>query len=170
HALGVTFLRKSPSLLETKRQPYNAKINVHRSPRTAPAVYQVSIIGPYNAGGPGDTASRRRIFVCTPENAADEESCAERILSTFMRRAYRRPVDGDDLARPMELFRAAHADGGFDAGIETALSAVLVSPHYLFRVEQQPEDVAPNTPYPISDIELASRLSFFLWSSIPDDE
>jgi mono/diheme cytochrome c family protein len=169
HQVGVTFLKNPSALLETKRQPYNAHFNMHRHPRLGPAIYQVSINGPYAAKGPGDTPSRRRIFVCEPAKPAEEESCAERILSHLMRRAYRRPVSASDLQKPMEFYRKTRAEDGFEAGIEMALSAVLVSPQFLFRVEQDPVGVAPNTAYRISDLDLATRLSFFLWSSIPDD-
>ncbi len=170
HQLGVTFLKNPSELLETKRQPYNAHFNMHRHPRLTPAIYQISINGPYESKGPGDTPSRRRIFVCRPTKPGEEESCAERILSTLMRRAYRRPVSSADLERPMEFYRKAQAEEGFDTGIEAALSAVLISPEFLFRVEQDPAAVAPNTAYRIGDLDLASRISFFLWSSIPDDE
>jgi hypothetical protein len=170
HQLGVTFLKNPSALLETKRQPYAARFNMHRHPRTAPAVYQVSITGPFDATGPGDTPSRRRIFVAQPQNPEDEEACAEQILRTLARRAYRRPVTDADLAKPLELFRQARVDGNFDAGIEMALSAVLVSPHFLLRIERDPAEIPPQTVYRISDLELATRLSLFLWSSIPDDE
>ena len=170
HNLGVTFVKNPSSLLETKRQPYQAHFNMHRHPRISPAIYQVSITGPYAAKGVGDTPSRRRIFVCQPKTPNEEEACAKRILSALMRRAYRRSVDDADLQKPMELYREARISEDFDAGIEMALSAVLVSPRFLFRIEQDPGAVAPRTAYQISDLELASRLSFFLWSSIPDDE
>jgi mono/diheme cytochrome c family protein len=170
HQVGVTFVKNPSELLETKRQPYLARYNMHRHPRLGPAIYQVSINGPYDSTGPGDTPSRRRIFVTRPTKPSEEDRCAERILSTLMRRAYRRPVTSADLQKPMEFFRRAKAEDGFEAGIEAALSAVLVSPEFLFRIEQDPANVAPNTPYRISDLALASRLSFFLWSSIPDDE
>jgi len=170
HQLGVTFLKKPSELLETKRQPYNAHFNMHRHPRLTPAIYQVSINGPYESTGCGDTPSRRRIFVCRPTSAGDEESCAERILATLMRRAYRRPVTSVDFAKPMEFYRKARAEEGFDAGIEAALTSVLISPEFLFRVERDPAGSAPGTTYRLSDLALASRLSFFLWSSIPDDE
>jgi hypothetical protein len=170
HQLGVTFVKNPTELLQTKRQPYNARFNMHRHPRTAPAIYQVSINGPYDAKGPGDTQSRRRIFVCKPEAAAEEEDCAKRILSTLMRRAYRRPVNDSDLEKPMAFYRKTRAEDGFDAGIEAALSAILINPQFLFRIEQDPPEIAPKTAYQISDLELASRLSFFIWSSIPDDE
>jgi len=170
HQLGVTFLKNPSALLETKRQPYQAHFNMHRHPRLTPAIYQVSINGPYAATGPGDTPSRRRIFVCHPAKPAEEARCAERILTTLMRRAYRRPVTDADLQKPMEFYRKAQAEEGFEAGIETALSAILVSPQFLFRVEPDPPGVEPHTAYRLNDLELASRLSFFLWSSIPDDE
>jgi hypothetical protein len=170
HAVGVAFLKNPTALLETARQPYQAHFNSYRHPRIQPAVYAISIIGPYAAKGPGDTPSRRRIFVSRPANAGEEEASARRILSSLMRRAYRRPVTSADLEGPLALYRNARVDGDFDAGIEMALSAVLVSPDFLFRVEEDPPGVAPKTVYRISDLELASRLSFFLWSSIPDDQ
>jgi Protein of unknown function (DUF1592)/Protein of unknown function (DUF1588)/Protein of unknown function (DUF1585)/Protein of unknown function (DUF1595)/Protein of unknown function (DUF1587) len=170
HVIGVTFLKKPSTLLETARQPYQAHFNIYRHPRIQPAVYSVSIIGPYEAKGPGQTPSRQRIFVCRPGNPGEEKDCAKTILATLIRRAYRRPVNDVDLEKPLDLYREARADGDFEAGIEMALSAILVSPQFLFRVEREPSGVAPNTAYRISDLELASRLSFFLWSSIPDDE
>lgn len=170
HQVGVTFLKNPSSLIETARQPYHVSFNFHRHPRQSPALYQVSITGPFGAQGPGDTPSRRRIFTAQPKSPGEEEACAKQILATLMRRAWRRPVRDADLARPMEFFREARKEAGFDAGIEAALSAVLVSREFLFRVEPEPVGLAPKTPYRISDLELASRLSFFLWSSIPDDE
>jgi hypothetical protein len=133
-------------------------------------VYSVSINGPYDARGPGDTPSRRRIFVCRPAKPGEEDGCAKRILATLMRRAYRRPITDADVQVPIKFYKDARADGDFEAGIEMALRAVLVSPEFLFRVEQDPANVPPNSPYRVSDLELATRLSFFLWSSIPDDQ
>ncbi|MDB6029900.1 MAG: Protein of unknown function (DUF1587)/Protein of unknown function (DUF1592)/Protein of unknown, partial [Verrucomicrobiales bacterium] len=170
HQVGVTFVRNPSSLLETKRQPYQAHYNMHRHPRLGPAIYQVSVNGPYNATGPGDTPSRRRIFTTRPTKPQDEEACARQILGTLARRAYRSPVTEADLEKPMEFYRQAKAVDGFEAGIESALSAVLVSPEFLFRVERDPAGAAPGTAYRLNDVALASRLSFFLWSSIPDDE
>jgi hypothetical protein len=170
HALGVAFLKNPSALLETARQPYQAHFNFYRHPRIQPAIYSISIVGPYAAKGPGETPSRRRIFVSRPAKPDEEEDSAKRILAALMRRAYRRPVTSADLQGPLELYRKARAEEGFEAGIEMALSAVLVSPEFLFRVEQDPAAIPPNTVYRISDLELASRLSFFLWSSIPDDE
>jgi len=170
HDLGVTFLKNPSSLVETLRQPYVARFNMHRHPRLTPAVYQVSITGPFEDNGPGDTPSRRRIFVSRPKSPKDEDACARQVLSTLMRRAYRRPVNNEDVDRVLPFYREAREGGDFDAGIEAALSAVLVSRDFLFRVERDPEGVAPRTAYEVGDLELASRLSFFLWSSIPDDE
>ena len=144
HELGVTFLKKPSSLLETARQPYQAHFNLHRHPRIQPAVYSVSIIGPYGASGPGDTPSRRRIFVIAArESDGDEDAAARRILTTLMRRAYRRPVDR---RRPSRAARAL-PEGTRRRRASTPASrwrcrAVLVSPQFLFRVEQDPAGVA----------------------------
>ena len=169
HTIGVAFVKKQSALLETERQPYQAHFNMDRHPRPQPALYSISINGPYDVSGPGDTPSRRRLFVCSPSKPAEEDACAQKILLTLMRRAYRRPVTAADLKMPMKFFTDAKKEGGFDNGIEMALRAVLMSPEFLFRVEQDPANIAPKTAYRISDVELASRLSFFLWSSIPDD-
>ena len=170
HEVGVTFIKNSSSLVETQRDPYQARYNMHRHPRLSPAIYQVSVTGPYASREAGETASRRKLFVCYPKNPSEETACAERIVSAFVRRAYRRPVVAADWAKPLKFYHEAKEAGGFEAGIGSALSAVLVSPEFLFRIERDPTDVAPATAYRISDLELASRLSFFLWSSIPDEE
>jgi hypothetical protein len=134
-----------------------------------PGVGSIDIRGPYDVKGPGDSPSRKRIFVCQPASAGEEDSCARRILGGLARRAYRRPVNEEDLRPLTEFYRNARSKGTFGGGIEMALERILVSPEFLFRIEADP---AKNTgePYRISDLELASRLSFFLWSSIPDDE
>ncbi|HEX3314762.1 MAG TPA: DUF1592 domain-containing protein [Gemmataceae bacterium] len=170
HDLGATFVQNPPSLLETKRQPYQAHFNLHRHPRISPAIYQVSITGPYGAKGPGDTPSRRRVFVCRPTGPADEEACARKNLAGLLRAGFRRPLADGDLDKSMTFFRQGRQNADFEAGIEMALSAMLVNPQFLFRIEQDPKDVAPKTAYAVRDIDLASRLSFFLWSSIPDEE
>ncbi|HEX4793529.1 MAG TPA: DUF1592 domain-containing protein [Humisphaera sp.] len=170
HDLGVTFLKNPSELLLTTREPYDAHFNMHRHPRINPAVYQVSITGPFADGGAGDSPSRQRIFVARPKSADQDETCAKQILATVMRRAYRRPVNDADVARILPFYQDARKDGDFDSAIEAALSAVLVSHDFLFRVEHDPSGIAPHTAYRIGDIELASRLSFFLWSSIPDDQ
>ena len=170
HEVGVTFIKNSSSLVETQRDPYQARYNMHRHPRLSPAIYQVSVTGPYASQEAGETASRRKLFVCYPKNPSEETACAERIVSAFVRRAYRRPVVAADWAKPLKFYHEAKEAGGFEAGIGSALSAILVSPEFLFRIERDPADLAPETTYRISDVELASRLSFFLWSSIPDEE
>jgi hypothetical protein len=129
----------------------------------------VSIGGPFESTGPGDTPSRRRIFIAQPRQPGEADHCAEQILTPLLRRAYRREVSSTDLEKPMAFYRQTQADEGFEAGIESALSAILVSPEFLFRVEQDPAGVPPHTAYRLTDQELASRLSFFLWSSLPDD-
>jgi mono/diheme cytochrome c family protein len=170
HDLAAAFLKKTSALLETERQPYLAHFNADRHPRVQPALYSISITGPYGASGAGDTPSRRRIFVCYPASPPEEEACAGRILSTLLRRAYRRPVTREDLQVPLKFYSEARAAQGFEAGVETALRAILVNPQFLFRIERDPPGIAPHTAYRLTDVELASRLSFFLWSSLPDDE
>ncbi len=135
-----------------------------------PGIGSIEIRGPYDVEGRGDTPSRQRIFVCRPTRISDEELCAERILSTLARRAYRRPVTGADVQPLLDLYTTARRLEDFDGGIEMALRRMLVSPDFLFRTERDPASAAPGVAYRISDLELASRLSFFLWSSIPDDE
>jgi hypothetical protein len=191
HEVVVTFPKNPTELLETERQPFIARFNMHRHPRTAPALYQVSIVGPFDVTGAGDTPSRRLIFGAVGEPPAydvvaanhsnpgihgrpaltlTEEERARRILTPILRRAYRRPVDEADLRKPLEFFREGRAEGGtFDAGVESAISAVLVSPRFLIRVEEDPAGLAPGSVYRVSDLELASRMSFFIWSSLPDD-
>jgi len=170
HVVAAAFPKKPSLLLETERQPYQAHFNNDRHPRITPAVYSLTVNGPYNPSGPGKSPSRQRILVCSPATASDEEGCAKRILTTLMRRAYRRPVAEADLVPPLKFYREGRKDGGHEAGVELALRAVLVSPEFLFRVEPDPAGLAPGTAYRVSDLELASRLSFFLWSSIPDDQ
>ena len=135
-----------------------------------PGIATVELRGPYNVRGPGNSPSRERIFVCHPAALAEEERCATQILGTVARRAYRRPVSDKDIQPLREFFRTARASGTFDSGIERALQRILVSPEFLFRFEQDPAKPAPGTPFRTTDLELASRISFFLWSSIPDDE
>ena len=133
-------------------------------------VNSVQIDGPYHVTGPGDTPSRRRIFTCRPASAAEEEPCARTILSTLARRAYRRPVTDVDIRGLLDFYHAGRRAGGFDTGIQRALEKILVSLEFLFRIEITPPNVTPGAAYRLSDVELASRLAFFLWSSIPDDE
>ena len=173
----ITFLNRTSALDETARlpfqRPYPAGVNI---PETRLGAYlrSVEIVGPIDATGPGQSQSRRRIFTC----ATKDEACARKILSTLARRAYRRPVTGADVDPLLAFYRegsasaeaaADKAKASFDEGIERALRRLLVSPEFLFRVERDPANAAAGRAYRVSDIELASRLSFFLWSSIPDD-
>ena len=169
HVVAVAFPKKASPLLETERQPWQAHFNMDRHPRIKPALIRSPSMALMRqvAGRYAQPAKDPRLQGGKPD---EEDACAKRILTTLMRRAYRRPVTDADVQVPFKFYKEARADGDFDAGIEMGLSAVLVSPEFLFRVEQDPAGVAPNTAYRISDLELASRLSFFLWSSIPDDE
>ena len=169
HTFGAAFLQKNSALIESERQPYQAQFNQDRHPRQQPAVHSVSISGPFAPTGAGDTPSRRRIFACRPATAADEADCAATIISGLARRAYRRPVSFTDIEMPLAFYERGRADGDFEAGIEFALRALLTSPEFLFRIERDPDGVPAGAAYALSDVELASRLSFFLWSSIPDD-
>jgi hypothetical protein len=134
-----------------------------------PAVSSIDIVGPYDGKVSLDTASRRAIFMCQPATASAERSCATKIVSALARRAYRRPVSEPDVKSLMIAYDAGRAEGSFDNGVEWALEALLSSPKFLFRIEHDPSNLKPGSAYKVSDLELASRLSFFLWSSIPDD-
>ena len=169
HDLGVTFVRKSSSLLETKRKPYDAHYNMHRHPRRSPAVYQVSITGPFG-GADGEQAGGKGVFVRIPASEDDETPCAVEILTGLMRKAYRRPVGAEDLKGPMGFYQEGRREGGFEHGIEMALTSILVSPRFLFKIEEDPAGMVPGMVYQLDGPALASRLSFFLWSSLPDDE
>jgi hypothetical protein len=162
--VGVTFIERNQARDEETLRPRM------RGRGTLPALASVTISGPYNVRGSGDTPTRRRIFECQPKTAADEVGCVHRILSKLTRRAYRRPSTDEDVQRLMPFYTAGKAEGGFERGIQKALERVLVSPQFLFRIETEPANVRPGSAYRINDIELASRLSFFIWSSIPDDE
>ncbi len=150
-----------PSL---RREPYRGK-----GPTKLSSV-SIALHSTDRAETAADSPTRRRLLVCRPATPADEAPCARRILETLARRAYRRPVTDQDLEAPLNLYRQGASKGGFEAGIELAVRGILVSPKFLFRFESQPATVEPDTPYRITDLELASRLSFFLWSSIPDDD
>jgi Protein of unknown function (DUF1592)/Protein of unknown function (DUF1588)/Protein of unknown function (DUF1585)/Protein of unknown function (DUF1587)/Protein of unknown function (DUF1595) len=135
-----------------------------------PAVDTILIGGPYAAAGPGDTPSRRRVFTCSPKDRALEASCAKQILSNLARRAYRRPVTEKDVERLLSFYEAGRAEGGFETGIQRGIERILAAPSFIFRIEEEPVGKAPGTVYRLNDLALASRLSFFLWSSIPDEE
>ena len=163
HDVGVTFVHRTHALDESTVQ------GQRRSRGTLPAIELITISGPFQPTGPGTTPSRERIFQCTPSSSADEASCARQILENLARRAYRRPVSETDVEPLLAFFADARNDGGFDAGIQRALERLLVSPQFLYRIERIPEQAVPGEPFEISPLELASRLSFFLWSSLPDE-
>jgi len=170
HSLGVAFLKKSSAPTVELLQPFLRERIDPITPVGIPELDKVTIEGPFNTAGPGASPSRLRLFTCKPDGRTDS-ACAQTILSTLTRRAYRRPPSAAELERVQDFYRQVRRKGGsFDEGIESALRFVLVSPQFLFRFERDPDTVAPGAPYRINDVELASRLSFFAWSSIPDDE
>jgi len=135
----------------------------------SPQVGRVTIMGPYDATVPKDTPSRKKIFVCEPKNATEEPACAKQIITSFAKRAFRRPVNEEDMESLMSFYENARSKGGFENGIEIALQRILADPEFVFRSEAEPNNIKPGQTYRISDLELASRLSFFLWSTNPDD-
>ena len=164
HTVIATFVKKTSAAVEDVLRPFSR--SGQAGAPAQPTLASVTITGPLAAAGPGDTASRRRIFTCHPNGSTRESACAKEILSALAKRAYRRPVDDEDLQTLLPFYEAGRVEGGFEAGIERALERILVSPYFLFRAERDPGGAAAGR---ISDLELASRLSFFLWSSIPDD-
>ena len=170
--VGVTFRDRMPKYGVQLREPFERPYE-NTGTQTAmlsygPRLELVEISGPYDVTGPGDTVSRQRIFTCHPSSPSNEEPCATEVLSTLARRAYRRPVGSADMEPLLAAFREGRADGTFDRGIETALRALVVNVNFLYR--QEPEPASGKHIYRVSGLSLASRLSFFLWSSIPDDE
>ena len=161
--VAVTFIKRNHAESDEPLQPHERHHDL-QDMNGLPQIDHVNLTGPFEPTGPGDTPSRRRIFTCRPTGAADEAACARKVLSTLARRAYRRPVTADDLAPVMEQYEAGRKAGSFDSGIEHGLRLILANPKFLFRVER-----AVDKPGPVSDLELASRLSCFLWSSVPDD-
>jgi len=173
HVVSVAFVRRftePEGVLQPRQSIFAVAVNEMRDGYAA--VDHVAIGGPYSSIGPGDTPARRALFTCRPasDDPADEEICAHEILTSLARRAYRRPIEAGDLSTLMDFYRAGRADGSFDAGIQLALERVLIAPDFLFRVERDPVDAEPATAYALNDLEMASRLSYFLWSSGPDDE
>jgi mono/diheme cytochrome c family protein len=169
HEVTVAFLRKSSTESDEPLQPFTRDLDLQNM-NGIPLIDSVDITGPYKATGPGYTASRRRIFSCRPTTAAEEVPCAKQIVSILARRAYRRPVSDKDLELLLSFYQGGRNQGNFDSGIENALRLILADPKFIFRYSPDPPNVAVGTVYPVSDLELASRLSFFLWSSIPDDQ
>lgn len=168
--LRVAFPRHPAVEVESIRQPFLRAAPENGDSHGAPYLSSVTITGPFNGRPGGDTPSRRRILECQPTGRADEPRCARQILTTLARRAYRRPVSTAEVDDLLTFFNAGRDSGGFDAGLELALVRLLVGPSFLFRTEFDPPGAVPGVAYQVSDVELASRLSFFLWSSLPDDE
>ncbi len=174
--VGIAFLETTLAQPEDIIQPYLRPPGVSTFKHARLGGYAgsnvalMSFTGPVSVSGPGNSPSRRKIFACRPASAAEEAPCARRILSQLARRAYRRPVTPAEVNTLMGFYTPARAEGDFDRGIRVALQRILTSPDFLFRVERQPVAAVAGKPYRISDLELASRLSFFLWSSIPDDQ
>jgi len=177
HNVAVSFLRRDSAESDEPLEPFTRDLDLQNM-NGIPLIDHVQVTGPFNASGTGDTPSRRRIFVCTPANSKDapagskdEVGCARQILTTLARRAYRRPVTDADMETLLSFYQTGRNQGGsFEAGIESSLRLILASPKFLFRSEPDPSRVAAGSVYHVSDLDLASRLSFFLWSSIPDDE
>ena len=165
----AAFIKKTDALAESIRQPFARPHGEGDYLMYQPHLGTITISGPHNVSGSGDTPSRRRIFTCRPSSVAEERPCARTIISTLAERAYRRPVDEADVTELFTFYQQARDSGSFELGIERAILALLVSPDFLFRVVSDPPDATPGNPYRLNDIELASRISFFLWSSIPDE-
>src|SRR5688572_25765896 len=171
HTITVAFLKKSSATTLELLQPFGRERVDPITPVGITELDRVTLEGPFNVTAPGDSPSRRRIFACRPAAESEALPCATRILTTLARRAFRGALTDAETSRLMTFYQREREKGGdFDAGIEAALTYLLVSPQFLFRIERDPSNARPATPYRISDLELASRLSFFLWSSIPDDE
>ncbi|HET6958198.1 MAG TPA: DUF1592 domain-containing protein [Vicinamibacterales bacterium] len=172
HEIGVSFVNRfweAEGVLQPPQTGFGRTTNEYYHGN--PAVEVVSIGGPYGKPDAGDSASRRKLFVCQPKDAASEDACARTILSTLATRAYRRPVTESEIQMLLGFYKAGRqAQGSFDAGIQRGTERILAAPSFLFRIEHQPAGISAGAAYRLSDLDLASRLSFFLWSSIPDDE
>ena len=169
HDVGFTW-RERPAQRQDVWQPALRDSQEIHMVGGMPKIRTAMIEGPYSVTGVSATPSRDRIFVCRPASAAEEASCAERIFTNLTRRAYRRPVTGDDVQAPLAFYRQARQNAEtFDAGVRAGLARVLSSTSFLYRMERDPAGIQPGAAHPVSDVELASRLSFFLWSSIPDE-
>ena len=169
HAVAVTFLRRDSAESDEPLEPFTRDHDLQNM-NGLPLIEHVQITGPFDASGPGETPSRRRIFSCRPAKGSDEMPCTRRILSTLARRAYRGPVSDRDMEMLLSFYQKGRNRGSFDDGVETALRLILANPKFIFRSEIDPAGTAPGAIHRLNDLELASRLSFFLWSSIPDDE
>src|SRR5688572_5589552 len=171
HRVGVSFVRRHwepEGVLQPPQRGFARTTNELYFGN--PSVDSVSVAGPHQARVTRNSPARRKVFICSPASAAAEEPCARRILSTIARRAYRGPVSEADLNTLIAFYRTGRSEGGFEAGIQRGLRRILASPRFLFRIEREPATAKTGHPYRVSNLDLASRLSFFLWSSIPDNE
>ena len=166
HTVSVAFLQDSQFAEPARLQSFLRSSVDNFDWAGHPHLQVLSVVGPFKATGVSETPSRKHIFVCKPVKASEETSCAKQIVSTLMRRAYRQPASATDVDRVMKFYAFA---GNFDRGVQAALERILASPKFLFRAEREPAGAKPGSVYPVGGLELASRLSFFLWSSIPDD-
>jgi hypothetical protein len=169
HLVGVSFVDYDTKPTGMKK-PEMTLLDIGSYKGGEPAVASVTITGPINATGPGITASQKKIFTCRPDSTDEQDQCARHILSELAIQAYRRPVSDTDINELMDLFQTGRDKNGFKGGVSLALQGILSGPEFLFRIEEDPNNVVPGSIYPISDLELASRLSFFLWNSLPDEE
>ena len=170
HVVTAAFVGNAPAVDSTKLRPFLRSAFDTLDWTGRPHLRVLTITGPFNATGSGDTPSRTRIFTCRPDDGAAEQACAKQIVGTLARRAYRSPVSDKELEPLLAFYAQGRREGSFERGIERALQLILASPRFVFRIERDPPGVLPGAPYRVSDVELASRLSFFLWSSIPDEE
>ncbi len=173
HTIGVTFLATNLAPLNDLNEAFlrtTIETGGIEGFTFYPHVGSVRIEGPYNTVGAVDTPARKKIFICHPANTAQEEKCAQQIVSNLARHAFRQPPNAEDMEGLTEVYKAGRKDADFDHGIEMALRAILAEPKFIYRIEAEPVNLAIGQTYRVGDLELASRLSFFLWSSIPDDE
>jgi mono/diheme cytochrome c family protein len=170
HTITVAFLERTAAANPLRLQPFIRSSNDTLDTIGHPHLDTFTLTGPFKPTGSGDTPSRRRIFFCQPTGKSDEDACARRIITTFARRAYRGMATASDIDRLFEFYQSGRRASNFERGVQMALDRMIASPKFIFRVERDPERPVPGGVYRITDLELASRLSFFLWSSIPDDQ
>jgi hypothetical protein len=175
HRVSAAFIDKHSGIVDDNITPLehtlaDVDIGDYRELTIFPHLREFEIAGPFNATGVSDTESRRRVFTCRPLSADEEQACATKIITNLVSKAYRKPATSEDLEGLMNFYDKGRKTGNFETGVRTALQAILASPKFVFRFEQQPSTVKPGQTYRVGDLELASRLSYFLWNTIPDDE
>ncbi|HVY66240.1 MAG TPA: DUF1592 domain-containing protein [Gammaproteobacteria bacterium] len=173
HTVAATFVARTMSESDAVLQPFvpgGGEVGIIEGEESPLKVQRLEINGPFDASGVSDTPSRQRVFVCHPKTPAEELPCAREIVQRLTRAAFRRPVTAEDLKTPLEFYATARQTGGFEQGIRGALMVILASPEFLYRFSAPPADTAPGSTYAVDDLGMASRLSFFLWSSVPDEE